>query len=212
MLSGQELEALFDAHVPYLFQKELTALVGKCYSEADSAQHVHGLCASIARWHLPFIRRSLIQSQALELARAYSELQPALVRTKDGGNPYLEIKAGPFVITSSKVDAPSQLPRDAEFRTCNSQVNYSLFEREEKDSDSAPIYAILTDVPHVSESRPAYLQFAFPDSDYTTTLHRIDLLDRFFALDARPAANETPAANPQPTLRKRKRGEEEAQA
>lgn len=210
MLSREELELHFDEHVPYLFQRDLTRLHLQCYADADSSRNTYGLQRPVAGWLAPYLRHGLLQSHAFELASRFSELQPEYRRTKDGGNIYLAIQAGPFVITLSKTGHPEELPREAVFRTANSKVNCSLFAKQGVDSD--PIYAILTNVPTVGEPRPAHLQFIFPDGDYDIILHRIDLLERFSIQTGQPATPETPEVNPQPKLRKRSRKDGEAQA
>jgi hypothetical protein len=114
-------------------------------------------------------------------------------------NPYLEITAGRFIITESKVDSPLQLPRDCKFRTKNSAVHCGLFHEDDDNTDS--IYVILAHVPKFGEQQPEHVNFLFPDSTYSTTLHRIDLNERFMPKPEVPTS-ETPAAEPQPKLRK----------
>jgi hypothetical protein len=64
------------------------------------------------------------------------------------------------------------------------------------------MYAILTHVPHPTELCPAHVGILFPDKDYTTVIHRIDLVERFFATAAATKEAEAPAPNPMPKLRK----------
>lgn len=210
MLSGPELEARFDECVPYLFQKDLASLVVKCFIETESAPNVFGFRRPLSRWPAPYLRRTLILSQAYELAGRYQGIQATFRCTVTGGNPYLEMKAGQFIITVSKVDEPGALPRDAIFRSTNSMVNYSLFKSEEPSSD--PIYAILAYVPHPTEAEPMHLEFQIPDGEYSCILHRIDLLSRFFAITGQTPSEETPAVDPQPKLRPPKSETGEAQA
>ena len=209
MLGQQELEARFDEHVPYLFQRDLTKVVLDCYKDADSAKNNFGLQRPVGDWLTPLCRHAFIQSHAFELAQRY-KLEPEYRRTKDGNNYYLAIKAGQFVVTLSKTNHPEKLPRDADFRTQNSAVNYSLFAQEGNESD--PIYAILTNVPAVREPQPAFLQFIFPNTEYEIILHRIDLLERFSIQLGQGNTPETPVVNPQPKLKKRTRKDGEAQA
>jgi hypothetical protein len=209
MLGRDELVTRFDENVPYLFQRDLTKMVLECYKGADSAKNTFGLQKPVSDWLTPLCRHAFIQSHAFELAHNYS-LEPEYRRTKDGNNYYLAIKAGPFVVTLSKTNHPEKLPRDADFRTQNSAVNYSLFVDEGNESD--PIYAILTNVPHGREPYPAFLQFIFPDTKYDLILHRIDLLERFSLQLGEGSTLETPAVNPQPKLKKRAHKDGEAQA
>lgn len=199
-ISAAELEKMFDAAVPLLFQRQWLQLIRQCYTEADSARNAHGLLKPVADWHLPFLRRALIESQTAELAKRFPSLQVEMRRTKVSAVPYLAITAGPFVITESKVDEPGQLPRDADFRTENSAVNYSLFAEENNTTD--PLYFILATVPHPSECRPRYARFIFPDSEYSRIYHDIDLLGRFDAGADQATTPETPKVDPTPKLRK----------
>lgn len=210
MLSGRELETLFDENVPYLFQKDLTGLVFKCFSEAETAPNIFGFRRPLSKWLAPYLRRTLIMSQAYELADRFQSIQADFCCTnKRGSNPYLEIKAGQFLITVSKTDEPGLLPRDAVFRTTNSMVNYSLFQTEEVSSD--PIYAILVYVPHPTEPQPKHVDFIIPDGQYSCILHRIDLIERFFAAAEQTPTEETPKVDPQPKLRPPKSETGEAQ-
>ena len=210
MLPAQELEALFDDNVPYLFQRDLANLVFRCFTEADTAQNVFGFRRPLSRWLAPYLRRTLILSQAFELAGRYQEIQADFRCTIGGGNPFLEMKAGQFLITISKTDEPGMLPRDAVFRTTNSSVNYSLFAAEEATSD--PIYVILAYVPHPTQPQPMHLEFQIPDGEYSCILHRIDLLERFFAGIEQTPTEETPTVDPQPKLRPPKSETGEAQS
>ncbi|HEY1380466.1 MAG TPA: hypothetical protein VGF55_26940, partial [Gemmataceae bacterium] len=202
MIAGKDLEAMFDEAMPPLFLRRLFDLIQKCYAEADSLRNQFGLRKPMADWVIPYVRRSLIESQAWELVGRFKRLTPKVMTTANGPNPYLQVTAGKFDFTISMTHEATGLPRNAVFRSSNSLVNYSLFAELEQADTEAQMYAILTHVPHPTELCPAHVGILFPDKDYTTVIHRIDLVERFFATAAATKEAEAPAPNPMPKLRK----------
>src|SRR6516162_10123323 len=98
MISLEELEQQFDEAVPILFQKDAVELIVKCYREAETIRDTYGIRNPVSWWHRPYVRRALIESQLFELAERYT-LQPQFKYTLNTLTPYLEIRAGNFVIT-----------------------------------------------------------------------------------------------------------------
>lgn len=211
MIPAADLEQLFDGSFAQLFQKEALQLIVKCSSEADTIRNSYGLHKEVAKWHLPFGRRAIIETQLFELAGRYG-LQAEFKHTRGGKNPYLAITAGNFILTESKVDEPSQLPREADFRTQNALLNYSLFAEFEDASQDNRIYVILAYVPSFEEPCPEHVEFLFPDADYSRVLHSIDLLNRFAKPKSKDSGDETPAVDPTPKLRKKADDRGEVQA
>ncbi len=212
MLPGPELERLFDAAVPLHFQLEVAQLVFQCYRQADTIRDSYGIRTPIAKWHAPYGRRALIESQLLELAGRYPGLSPCINLTKTRSTPYVQIQAGQFVITECKVDERLRLPREADHRSANSLVNYSLFAALEDSPPDATAYVILSHVPAFDEPRPAHIDWVFPDGAYSCILHHIDLLAKLTALSARPVVAETPELDPMPKLRKPREEKGEARS
>jgi hypothetical protein len=211
MIPTADLEQLFDGSVPQMFQRDALRCVLTCYQEAETVRDRYSLRHPVAQWHVPLGRRALIESQLFDVAERY-KLCPEYRYTKKGSSPYLAIQAGQFVITESKVDEPGCLPREADFRTENSAVNYNLYAQlEGSPPPGGPIYVILAHVPCCGDSRPACVHWQFPDDQCSCILHHIDLLKRF-ASPSESAPAESPAVDPKPKLRKEADGKGEAQA
>jgi hypothetical protein len=200
MITRDELVKQFDEAVPLMFQSSACKIIERAYTAADDARDAHGLQTPMARWHRPLLRRALIESQLSELAAAYSPtLTPVWCNAACEANPYLEIKACGFTITVAKIEGPGMLPREADYRSASSEVNYTLFpDAEESDGTK---YAILSHVAALNGQRPDFVYFLFPDSDYTRVLYHIDLRDRFGGEGGVPVVPVTPKVDPMPTLK-----------
>lgn len=210
LIPEKQLKKKLDRAVPPLFQRAALLLIDKCYRHADStARDTLGLRQEIAPWARSYIRRSLIQSHLFELAVTYPTLNAEWRETIQGGNKYLAIEAGEFVLTEAKINEAGCLPVQAEYRSTNSAMSYSLFPTGKKDGS---FYGIIAHVPHPKEPRPVYVSIIFPDLEYTRVVHQIDLLDAYGDHLFRSQLEETQEADPQPKLRKTGTNEQEAQA
>lgn len=213
MISKRRLTTKLDAAVPPLFQHAVLSMLTKCYKDAHSnARDALGLHPRIVPWGRAYIRRMLIQSQLFELAEKYKpNLEPEWRKTILGGNEYVAIKAGDFIITEAKVNAPGELPAHAEYRSTNSAMSYSLFP-EGHQSETGIFYTLISHVPHPTEPRPMHASLIFPDLEYTRIIHEFDLIERFGnTLTKSDGIERTQEANPQPKLRKAGMDEQEAQ-
>jgi len=206
-MTREQLEQQFNDGFPEGFLKEVVRTIFSCYREAPGLVAAAGVVEPFARWELPFKRRALIQGRVAALASGWAKqgegsVKGHIERARSGGGPYALVTAGPFHLTLSMIDQIDELPRVACFRKEKSKAcNPSLFDDPEDSTEKDTYYAVLADLPHPTEDRPAAIRIKFPDADYCSTFHHIDLLDRFaWLFESEPVQEET-IKEPEPKLR-----------
>jgi hypothetical protein len=113
-----------------------------------------------------------------------------------GGGNYTRVTCDDKLnLTISTADGYSSLPRHAHFRAGYAkQVQFGLFDENEPDAVENPYYAIITHGPSYyktnSELPLAFCQIGFPDSEYSSFIHQVDLLKLYAPLFAKLHANE----------------------
>lgn len=197
---------MFDECAPVEFQRDTLRCLLQDYKAAYDGcrQDFDAPEAHDLRGH---VRRAMFDRDWRTLARRYGA--HATAETNAGNNCYhTRIVMGRAILTSSMVDAPTTLPRQASFRETYARTRQlTLFGTDAPPPIDAPLYAILVHGPGPDDpSRPAFAFIGFPSPDCNEWVDKIDLFGRFHELLA-PASQveaETIEDIIQPQLRVRK--------
>ena len=197
---------LFDECVPEQFQRDsLRCLIqayqiadDRCRREFDHAE-AHDL-----RGHE---RRAVFDRDWRNLAQRHGA--HATAEMNAGNNCYhTRVVIGRVIWTSSVVEAPTTLPRQASFRETYARTGqFTLFGTDAPPPIDAPLYAILIHAPCEDDpSRPAFAYVGFPTPNCDGWVDKIDLFGRFneLVLPVSQVAEETIEDAIQPQLRTRK--------
>lgn len=171
-LSPAEIEAIYYKSLSQTVNEALIRLLFGGYLTA------HEDCSKFpkqeARDLLPIYRWTQIRADLLGLPARFDKILASSERY------HTRLTTGGIILTAHSVEAPGELPREAEYRreyACTSQTDMW------DDTDGEYIYAILAHAPDPSENRqPLFADILFPDRHYNGLVHSIKLFEKFPAL------------------------------
>jgi hypothetical protein len=165
------------------------------YQAYEQATELAGSSFMVPEAHdlLPHLRRAFMEQNW----RTKMKLLPGVIaesaKVKGGGNFYTKATYDQrLTLTVSSADAPWCLPRHAVFRVGYAAgVQLDLFEKPLEKVDG-PFYAIITHGPATGDSELPldFCQIGFPDNEYRSFVHRVNLLREYAPLFKRLHAGE----------------------
>ncbi len=199
MISHVDLLSLFSETFDEGFLKDLVFHVHDGY--VDAIEKCSGLDCEFGSRAIPQMRHYSIQSRIKSLANRHNAITVQTEWSSTGTEPYTMLISSNFTLTISMVKKPNMLPRSSDFRRSNAVANDHLFSAYEEDDNR--YNAILAHVPMPNNRNPASMQVLFPNSDYTRSLHAIDLTPLVEFELSTPAIPKEEIEPPVPRLRDR---------
>jgi len=193
-LSPTEIEAIYYKSLSEPMNEALIRLLFGAYNTA------HGDCDKFAEQEardlLPIYRWIQIRSDLLGLSARFD----GILATSE--QYHTRLTAGGIILTAHSVEAPGELPREAEYRrkyACTSQTDMW------GDADGEYIYAILAHAQDPAEHRqPLFADILFPDKRYDGLVHSIKLFEKFPALVSELRISKVEETQEQPVITPKK--------
>jgi hypothetical protein len=207
-------DEIFDSSVPRAMQRDSVRIIWHGYQETFrevNSRHARPEAHDL----LGHERRAYIERELRAMAELYPDTvaMPEWNKTKTAAHTI--ITRGVIKLTESKVRTPWTIVHPSVFRSEYAEVfQPDLFqpdEYEERDEISYIYSIILHGCEPSTPSIPSFIHVVFPDRDFQTYIHRINLFKKFpdllDELQGRPT-DQTPPPPPL-FLRKNRRAEEE---
>jgi hypothetical protein len=189
---AEELNAVLDSYFYGDLAEQTIMTLHRAYGDADE---LVGSTFMVSEAHdiAPHVRRAYIE-QGL---RTQASLIPGVVAQSEtvsgGGNFFTKVTNGKLTFTVSAADAAGCLPRYAEYRKGYATLQLPLFGKRPEPCDG-PFYALVTHGPACGaarlESPIGFCQIGFPNHQYKSFVHRVNLRRLYAPLFARLQAGE----------------------
>lgn len=211
-LRSNELVALMVRELPTAFVVALQQAMPHIYQEAHEQAFKQPLWgASEGRYLIGHVRHALFEAQFRKAADS-TGLKTGLAKVPVGNYEYSFVRAGKLFLTGSGVPSSDEMPRPADFREQNAQVNSFLVNPplsiiEPPDLTRVDtIYGIVIHAPYESDkAQCSYVGIGIPNQDTTEWVELLSLADLSRAqLEATQAKPEDAADQAFPRKREKK--------
>ena len=177
---------IFEYFVPEKFLIGVVKAIIEQYKHTKWKLERESLGFEEKRYLAPHLRRTYIESAFSQFPRRFkNEKVQVTCRENSSKDSHRIIVCGPILLTQSKVDRRSQLPREAEFRrTYAESPQLNLFDTSADEfvfaeNDEDTLFAIITHKPAENMDQPEFVDVIFPDKNYTRIIDRIRLFDKY---------------------------------
>ncbi len=175
----EELDGYFDASFGTRVQEAIIKCFFQAYADAIEAckkfpkEEAHDL--------LGFQRWVELRAQIRGLGGRFREIETYSEPNGPAPSYHIVINSEKIILTVSSVISPGIMPRPASYRMEYAiQNQYELFKPLQQNPK---VYALLIHGTNQKDrSKPAFIQVRFPDKNFVSYVHKIDLFSRFDAL------------------------------